>query len=88
MTVQWRQFVMDLDALDPATVEDLFSQLGACSVTLSDAGDEPVLEPGPGETPLWSNTRVTGLFFGLLAECVDRGIVTKDLPTARGSANG
>ena len=61
--MQWRQFVMDLDALDPATVEDLFSQLGACSVTLSDAGDEPVLEPGPGETPLWSNTRVTGLFF-------------------------
>jgi len=60
--VHWRQFVMDLDALDPATVEDLFSQLGACSVTLSDAGDDPVLEPGPGETPLWSNTRVTGLF--------------------------
>ena len=60
--MHWRQFVMDLDALDPALVEDLFSRLGACSVTLSDAGDDPVLEPGPGETPLWSNTRVTGLF--------------------------
>ena len=60
--MQWRQFVMDLEALDPATVEDLFSRLGACSVTLSDAGDDPVLEPGPGETPLWSNTRITGLF--------------------------
>jgi ribosomal protein L11 methyltransferase len=55
---------MDLDSLDPATVEDVFSRLGACSVTLSDAGDDPVLEPGPGETPLWSNTRVTGLFAG------------------------
>lgn len=53
---------MDLDALDPASVEELFSQLGACSVTLSDAGDDPVLEPGPGETPLWNNTRLTGLF--------------------------
>lgn len=62
--MQWRQFVMDLDSLDPATVEDAFSRLGACSVTLSDAGDDPVLEPGPGETPLWSNTRVTGLFSG------------------------
>lgn len=53
---------MDLDALDPAIVEEIFSRLGACSVTLSDAGDDPVLEPGPGETPLWSNTRITGLF--------------------------
>ena len=62
--MQWRQFVMDLDSLDPATVEEIFSRLGACSVTLSDAGDDPVLEPGPGETPLWSNTRITGLFSG------------------------
>ena len=60
--MQWRQFVMDLDDLDPTTVEDAFLRLGAQSVTLSDAGDDPVLEPGPGETPLWSNTRVTGLF--------------------------
>jgi len=55
---------MNLDSLDPATVEDAFSRLGACSVTLSDAGDDPVLEPGPGETPLWSSTRITGLFPG------------------------
>jgi len=60
--VQWRQFVMDLDSLDPTTVEEVFAQLGAYSVTLSDAGNDPVLEPGPGETPLWSNTRITGLF--------------------------
>ena len=62
--MDWRQFVMDLKSLDPATVENVFSQLGASSVTLSDAGDDPVLEPGPGETPLWSNTRITGLFPG------------------------
>ena len=55
---------MDLDALDPTIVEDAFLRHGAHSVTLSDAGDDPVLEPGPGETPLWSNTRVTGLFSG------------------------
>ena len=60
--MQWQQFVMDLDALDPTTVEDTFLRLGAHSVTLSDAGDDPVLEPGHGETPLWSNTRITGLF--------------------------
>ena len=62
--MDWRQLVMDLDALDPAVVEVAMTRVGACSVTLSDAGDDPVLEPGPGETPLWSNTRVTALFSG------------------------
>jgi ribosomal protein L11 methyltransferase len=27
-----------------------------------DAADQPVLEPAPGETPLWPHVRVTGLF--------------------------
>jgi ribosomal protein L11 methyltransferase len=62
--MDWCQFVMDLKSLDAATVEEAFSRLGASSVTLSDAGNDPVLEPGPGETPLWSNTRITGLFPG------------------------
>jgi ribosomal protein L11 methyltransferase len=58
----WLQFVLDLESLVPSDVEDALLHLGACSVTLSNAGDEPVLEPGPGETPLWSRTRITGLF--------------------------
>ena len=62
--MDWLQFVMRLDALDPARVEAALLEAGACSVTLSDAGDDPVLEPGPGETPLWSSTRITGLFSG------------------------
>lgn len=35
---------------------------GALSVTLGDAGDEPQLEPGPGETPLWARIAVSALF--------------------------
>ena len=62
--MDWRQFVMNLDALDPTAVENAFLHLGAASVTLTDAGDDPVLEPGPGETPLWSSTQITGLFPG------------------------
>lgn len=58
----WLQFVMSLDKLDPDTIEEIFNRHGACSVTLSDAGDNPVLEPAPGETPLWSDTCITGLF--------------------------
>ena len=60
--MRWQQFVMNLGSLDPERVEAALSALGALSVTLTDAGDEPVLEPLPGETPLWSNTRVTALF--------------------------
>jgi ribosomal protein L11 methyltransferase len=60
--VDWQQFVMNLDTLSPAAVEEIFNRHGACSVTLTDAGDNPVLEPGPGETPLWADTRITGLF--------------------------
>jgi ribosomal protein L11 methyltransferase len=47
---------------DPA--EALLLAAGALSVTLQDAADEPVLEPAPGETPLWSTVTVTGLFAG------------------------
>ena len=55
---------MNLESLDPAMVEAVFMRHGACSVSLSDAGDDPILEPGPGETPLWSRTRITALFPG------------------------
>ena len=60
--VAWRQFVMNLGALDAEVVEEIFERFGASSVTLTDAGDNPVLEPGPGETPLWADTTITGLF--------------------------
>ncbi|MEN8213737.1 MAG: 50S ribosomal protein L11 methyltransferase [Pseudomonadota bacterium] len=43
-------------------IETLLEGLGALSVTLTDAGDEPQLEPAPGEEKLWSETIITGLF--------------------------
>jgi len=55
---------MNLEALDPDRVEAALSALGALAVTMTDAGDDPVLEPLPGETPLWSRTRITALFDG------------------------
>jgi len=48
----------DISALAELTLE----QLGALSITLEDGEDSPVLEPGPGETPLWPSVRVRGLF--------------------------
>lgn len=53
---------MDLGTLPAPEVEQAFLRNGAQAVTFSDAGNEPVLEPLPGETPLWTNTKITGLF--------------------------
>ncbi len=83
--MEWQQFVMNLETLNPASVEEILLRHGAQSVTFSDAGDAPVLEPGPGETPLWSSTRIAGLFgpevnmAGLL-EDLQRSLGLEELP--------
>ena len=59
MTATIRYTVEDPDQLD--AVEEAFWSVGAMSVTLLDAGDEPLLEPGPGETPVWANSRLEAL---------------------------
>jgi len=73
--MSWRQFTMALDGLDPERVEEALEGLGAGAVTYSDAGDSPVLEPAPGETPLWPATLVTALFDdGLDEETLSAGL--------------
>lgn len=42
--------------------EALLEGAGAVSVTFGDAEDQPLFEPGVGETPLWNHVVVTGLF--------------------------
>jgi len=53
---------LPLNDLDPDAVEEALLDLGASSITLVDRGDEPVLEPKPGEIRLWSDTLVRALF--------------------------
>ena len=45
-------------------VETLLQNQPVLAVTLSDDADDPVLEPGVGETPLWPSVCVTALFDG------------------------
>ena len=45
-----------------AKAELTLEQLGALAITLQDDADQPVLEPGPGQTPLWPTLQVRGLF--------------------------
>ncbi len=61
-TAPWLQLTLEAIDHDPEKLEDALLRAGALAVTLEDAGDQPVLEPAPGETPLWTHTRVTGLF--------------------------
>lgn len=48
------------DTLDD--LEQTLWEVGAVSVTVEDGGDNPLFEPGPGETPVWDEVVVTGLF--------------------------
>jgi ribosomal protein L11 methyltransferase len=51
-----------LATLSSEAVEAALIEVGASSITFVDRGDEPVLEPKPGEVRLWSDTLVRALF--------------------------
>jgi len=54
------RFQTNRDVAD--SLSDALTNAGAISVTLQDAKDQPLLEPGVGETPIWDEVVVTGLF--------------------------
>jgi len=58
----WLQVTVSTDPGHLTAVEEALTGAGAVSVTLEDAGDAPILEPDPGDMPLWSTTRVVALF--------------------------
>lgn len=62
MANYWNEVSFVLTGMDADRCEAAFEAAGAVSVTYSDDADEPVLEPKPGEQPLWAHTRITGLF--------------------------
>ncbi len=81
----WLQLRFTCDAATATQLAELLAERGALAVSLGDAEDEPVYEPQAGTTPLWSNTRVSGLFPGgenttqLLAE-LERRLAPARLP--------
>ena len=81
----WLQLSFICDAGTAARLDQHLSDCGALAVSLDDAEDQPLYEPELGTTPLWSNTRVTGLFPGgenpgaLLAE-IERRLAPARLP--------
>lgn len=62
----WLEITLHCPAREESRVEQALNELGALSVTLTDAADsvneQAILEPGVGETPLWDQVVVSALF--------------------------
>jgi ribosomal protein L11 methyltransferase len=77
----WIEISISVTRAATALAELTLEQLGALSITLEDDEDNPVLEPGPGTTPLWPTVHVRGLF----GEGTDRDRVLKALLKVSGT---
>ncbi|MGG4606648.1 50S ribosomal protein L11 methyltransferase [Providencia sp. Me31A] len=58
----WIQIKINSTAKDAEALGDELIESGAVSVTFQDSHDTPVFEPLPGETRLWGDTDVIGLY--------------------------
>jgi len=58
----WIQIKINSTGEHAETFSDALMDAGAVSVTFQDTHDNPVYEPLPGETRLWGDTDVIGLF--------------------------
>jgi ribosomal protein L11 methyltransferase len=60
--MSWLQLRLDCDQASADALEAALLEAGALAITLDDRANEPILEPGVGETPLWQAIRLTALF--------------------------
>ncbi len=60
--MSWIQLRIDSDSEHAEQIGNMLSANGAQAVTFIDAKDTPMYEPKPGETMLWPDTQVVGLF--------------------------
>ena len=60
--MSWLQISINTTKDNAETAEDCLFNAGAQTVTLTDAADQPILEPGVDEIPVWNEVVVTGLY--------------------------
>ncbi len=60
--MSWKTLAISVASESSETLEAMLWDTGAVSVTLMDAEDQPLFEPGPGEVPLWANMTVTAMY--------------------------
>lgn len=58
----WQLLHLQCTKSQTELAEALLLEEGAVSIVLEDAGDEPLFEPLPGESPLWSQVVVSAYF--------------------------
>lgn len=75
----WVQIRLNSTDQQAEQISDFLVEIGAVSVTFMDSQDTPIFEPLPGETRLWGNTDVVGLFD---AE-TDMAVIVEALITSR-----
>jgi len=71
----WQQLVILTDRQHAEVVETALTELGSLSITIEDAGDEPIYEPAPDDIPVWAELRMTGLF----SEGTDMELVVSEM---------
>jgi ribosomal protein L11 methyltransferase len=62
--MSWLELSVQVSRENASLVESLLQNEAVLALTLTDDADDPVLEPGVGETPLWPSVCVTALFSG------------------------
>ncbi len=62
--MSWLELSVRVSRQTAVLVESLLENEAVLALTLTDDADDPVLEPGVGETPLWPSVCVTALFAG------------------------
>ncbi len=60
--MSWLELSVRVSRENARLVENLLQNEPVLALTLTDDADDPVLEPGVGETPLWPSVCVTALF--------------------------
>ena len=84
--MKWLQIHITVQQAQVDFTETLLNSLGAVSVTLDDAENQDLLEPLPGETPLWNKVIVTGIYAQEDDETIDVDalitFITLQLPDA------
>ncbi|KPK11256.1 MAG: hypothetical protein AMJ68_06585 [Acidithiobacillales bacterium SG8_45] len=81
----WQQLIIKSGRELAPIIADAMSELGAVSVSLSDSKDEPVFDRLDGESPLWSQTTVTGLWaedadIDVIVAAMENAIAPETLP--------
>ncbi|MEE9397301.1 MAG: 50S ribosomal protein L11 methyltransferase [Methylococcales bacterium] len=78
--MSWKQLTAVTQPNYTELVSELFSSLGAASVTFQDAADQPLYEPNPGEIKVWKWTQIIGLFENTIDTEAIQTFISNQLP--------